>query len=686
MDDLKEADERDLNTSPTPKIPASSPPSSGGGLVVWTAAAGGLALLLLVVHALLPYARPVRVVDRAIAALQAGDTALLASEERLGWKALAESESRRRGEVEYARVIGLFDKAAALGDRQYRGLRRKLFDLGDREVRRLPRDDQKTLRELGRRQFVADKGWASLGEEDQKTIGSPDVLGDKQKIRARAIALGLPLLPQDVQLSVTGLDLTAPALAKDKKLGKIVAQAEKAGLAELAPSVQAAEQAAAAELAKLARPKRERIELGPYLKFVFTEGLKATDEKTRQKATLEQLVDDDAPTAWALRRSFGIKDLDAESRKQIEGLDYDAFVAGRRAFVEKEGRRLWSVKLKETFNPDCCSTGKVHYLGESARSLLRNDAATVALAFGPLPPKPKKDADKKDGDKKDGDDGKAAKATVEDEPEDGVHPAKRLLGSELKLSYAWGSWTLTGFARGSSDEARSRAPLEAMKGALALAGIASHSTVSGFFLLVALGVAVFWLIVGRRPRSETSGALLPVELGAAAAVLVLASLQIAFEGQVSLDDCWFTPLYLALPIWVGLRGDGESGVVAGLLMGLALVVASAVAGVPSWLQVGDALPLGEHLLATLVFVGTAVVASRLRGAAEPRVVALALPLSWLLFYAAIDRGQLAALTAYAHVLLGAAVAGAGLLVAKAGLFGRLKEARRAPAPLEPLEP
>ena len=627
--------------------------------ILWCAALPvALVSLLLTVHLLLPFGRPSATVHKALEALATGDAARLRSEERLGFQRRAEREIKRRGEAEYARVLGIFDKEAQLGDREYRRIRKLVGQLGEKEFRRLSRDDQRRVREFSHRQFVADKGWAMLSDDERKQLGAADTLADRAKTRARAIALGLPTLSEELQKAAEGQDLTSAEAAKDKKLAKIATQAERAGMEELLPALQSAEAAAVVELARLPRREQIRVESGSYVRWVVDAGLKAADDKTRARATLAQLVDEDAPEAWALRRSFGNKDLDPESRQQIASLDYDAFVAGRRAFVDQQGMRLWGKKLREIFDASCCQTTTVRYLGDSGRSLLRNATATVGLQFGPPPPKLQK--------------AKSGKAEQADEEDDDptTHPARKYLGQTVMLQYRWGSWAIVGFEAGAEDEpAQKPRPAEVAQAALgAFAGLGTG--LSGFALFCAFSLGVLLLVLWKRNGGV---AVRPAELVAAGAALALAALQIAFQGQASLDDLWLTPLYFAIPIWIGVSRGSESGFVAGFLAGVALLVASAVAGVPSWASAGgDPLLLGEHLLAALMLAGTGALAGRIKWPVE---LSAALPLVWLLFFAIIDRGQLASLSTFAHVLAACAVTAVGLLVQRTALLTRLVRVR-----------
>src|SRR5258706_14949391 len=106
---------------PDPSSPQEQ--SRPGRLIVWIAAPVVVAGMLLGAHALRPFGRPSSTVRRALEALSTGDAARLRADERLGFQRRAESEIRRRGEAEYVRILGIFDKEAQLGDREYRRVR-----------------------------------------------------------------------------------------------------------------------------------------------------------------------------------------------------------------------------------------------------------------------------------------------------------------------------------------------------------------------------------------------------------------------------------------------------------------------------------------------------------------------------------------------------------------------------------
>ena len=504
------------------------------------------------------------------------------------------------------------------------------------------------MREHSHLQFVAEKGWPLLSEEERKLLGgAAEVLGDRAKLRARAIAVGLTKLPESAQLDSVGNDLTTPEAAKDRKLGKLAAQAEKAGLAELQPALQSAEQAAQVELARLTKREREQVESGSYARWILETGLAAGDDKLRATATLAQLFDDDGPEAWALRRSFGKPSLEsgiaqADREPRVRSVRRRAArlhrAAGHATVGREAARDLQRRLLQDRHGP--LSRG-LRPLALAQRD--RDGGARVRRAAAQAP-----------------DQGRQGRSQRGRRRPD--HPARRYLGQTVVLEYRWGTWAISRFGAAAEDEAASKSRDDEMKALGALSSFGG--SFSGFVLFAAIGLTLLLVVVLKRKAGAGFAA---AELWAAGAALALAALQIAVQGQATLDDQWFTPVLLALPIWVGARHGSESGFVAGFLAGLALVVASAVAAVPSWASAGgNGLLVGEHLLAALMLAGTGALAGRTRWPLEQ----LALPLAWLLFFAVIDRSQLACATTYSHVLLGAAATGIGLLVDRLGILSR----------------
>ena len=199
-----------------------------------------------------------------------------------------------------------------------------------------------------------------------------------------------------------------------------------------------------------------------------------------------------------------------------------------------------------------------------------------------------------------------------------------------------------------------------MKKAGAMSALKDPSTMVSVVLMALFALAIVLAVALKR-----SGPAIACIEGATLALL-LGTIQSLLQGQVSLDDLLFTPIYMAIPIWIGMRRGAEAGFMSGFLLGLGLTAASALGSVASWaILAGDGINLREHLLAAMFLAITGAVSARIRW---PRELPVALPLLWLLFYVSIDRGLLCSFSFYGHVSLGAAMVAFGLLAREMGLL------------------
>ena len=278
----------------------------------------------------------------------------------------------------------------------------------------------------------------------------------------------------------------------------------------------------------------------------------------------------------------------------------------------------------------------MRWVGNSARSLIRNSAAVAVLSFGPVPASKQKDEDGKEGD--------------EDKDE---HPAKEYLGAAVLIDYVEGKWKISGFGKDPSGKLSEGV-------AASISALRSTSTIVSLVLLGLLGFAVVLAVALRRSASAIA-----VAEGATAGLL-LAVTQALVQGQVSMDDVFFTPIYMAIPIWLGMRRGAESGFMAGFVTGLGITAASALVTVGSWTIINsNELLMQEHFLATLFLALTGAAAGRLRWPAQ---LPLALPILWMLFYAGLDRSLVLTFNVYGHAVFGCAVVGLGVALLDLGIL------------------
>ncbi len=408
---------------------------------------------------------------------------------------------------------------------------------------------------------------------------------------------------------------------------------------------------------KLSRTDQSRISKASYTAYLLKAGLAAYKEKDRGLIkSAKAITEADSTEAGILQTALGLSSLKAEERKQVGDREENAFIKGKKAFINAAGMTLYTKFLKETFTEDCCSLGTVRYLGPSSRSLLRNSTAIVEMAFAEK--EEASEAEEKEKTKEEGK-GKVTAAKDEEDKKKAEEKKKKkitpkkYLGEVAIVTYKDGTWREPSFGKMPKHSKQ-------MKKAAAMAGLKDPSTIVSVVLMAMFALAIVLAIALKR-----SGPAIACIEGATLAML-LGVVQSLLQGQVSLDDLLFTPLYMATPIWLGLRRGAEAGFMAGFLMGLGLTAASALGSVASWATLaGSGLDLSEHLLAAMFLAITGAVAARIRW---PRELPVALPLVWLLFYVSVDRGLIWSFSFYGHAMLGAAMVGFGMLAREAGLL------------------
>lgn len=639
----------------SPSIPGPLPTAGGKGLleslplklIIWTGVALLLGLGLYLGQVLRPYGTPCSTVDDMLETLASADIAKLRTEERLGFKARAKSEVRSRGRAEYYRVLSLFGKARSLGKKRYWDVRRTIWQLGENVFRSQPPEMQQLIRNKSKNNWLADKAFSSLSVVDQKLVGSAATLLDRTRLEALAFTAGLDSLSADDRALIEGKDLDSEEVQSDPTLSALASRATRSGLSQLTRIASRANRAAKGEFRKLDRREQSRISKSSYTNYVFKSGLSAYKESARSLIkSKDVLIETDSTAADALKTGLGLSSLEAKDRKEIENREEKAFVKGKKAFIKTEGAKLYAKFLQETFTEGCCSVGTVRYLGPSSRSLLRNSTAIVEIDFEG------DDEEAKDEEEEEKESLTAEEKKKKEEEEKKVKP-KEYLGEVAIVSYVDGTWQKPKFGKMPKHSGQ-------MRKAGGLAGLKDPATIVSVVLM-----ALFALVIVLAVALKRSGPAITCAEGATLALL-LAAVQSLIQGQVSLDDILFTPLYMAIPIWIGIRRGAEAGFMAGFLTGLGLTAASALGSVATWAALaGSGLDLSEHLLAAMFLAVTGAVSARLRW---PKELPVAVPLLWLLFYVSIDRGLLYSFGFYGHAFLGAAVVGLGLLVRELGLL------------------
>ncbi|MDI7269069.1 MAG: hypothetical protein QME96_13855 [Myxococcota bacterium] len=184
-------------------------------------------------------------------------------------------------------------------------------------------------------------------------------------------------------------------------------------------------------------------------------------------------------------------------------------------------------------------------------------------------------------------------------------------------------------------------------------------------LLVALIVAG-WSALALRRRQGLATAR---EGAAVAAYLVLAVLQAIFQDQVQFDDYFFAPVYLAIPVWLGVAGGANQAFIGTVLGGGALFAVSAMAPFDGFVvDPGSDLPIAQQFLAVGVLAAIGVLAAALRH--RPWLAGLCVLPPWALFVRIVHPDLLRSFSPWIVMTLAAAAATAGLLLREIGLVAR----------------
>ncbi len=181
--------------------------------------------------------------------------------------------------------------------------------------------------------------------------------------------------------------------------------------------------------------------------------------------------------------------------------------------------------------------------------------------------------------------------------------------------------------------------------------------------VAAFAVLWFAVVLFLALRARDRVALSSAEALTVAGFAVLGLLQLAVREEVYLNDVLFGPLYLALPVWLGVVGGASSGFAGAVLGGGAFaIVAAAGSGASHAPSASDAL----LVLVVLSLIGiVAGLARERRG-----LVALSCAI-WLLYPAAVHLDLLWSLGTWGLTSLAVGVAAAGVWALDQRAAGRV---------------
>lgn len=558
--------------------------------------------------------------------LAAGDVDALRARRDLGQSRRMRAEVQKRGTQELERRKGLLEKAEQGGIKRYKDIDQRVRKAGEEDFRRLPPDERRRILEASQLRFQIERGFPSLPAQEQQALGNPEEMLDLEKKASLIQRLGERTLNDQERQQLAGDPSADPSLPLLRSRIAVAGEQEFRRLrgALLSQGREAWDVLPAAQ--------QQRIAQKSYLTHLYTHGRKALGKEEEPFFPSEQAFFVDEGSLAKLVRALGLATLSPQERTDVEGLpgSQDEAVQG---FVEAQGAAMLRDELRKSMAAGKFAVEGVTYRGRGPRSLLRSASAEVRFSF----------------------------------EEDAEVPARDWLPERFFLEYERGryraaaregaqdptpaQWKLleSWWKQGQTDPALQ----QAVQDLVAAAGRRLTGGVVGTDLgFVSLLGAIFWLLVKRREEG-----LITVEEGTIAAVaLLVGAVQHLGQGQISADDWLATPVYLALPAWMGVRRGPRSGFVAGLLVGGVLLLgASLFRLAPGPLALLDQVPLGEFtlwagLLASIGLLGGLT-------ARQPVAAALA-PLLWILGSALLQRDLLWSPSLHGRCALGVAFAAA----------------------------
>ncbi|MBI5488138.1 MAG: hypothetical protein HY905_12465 [Deltaproteobacteria bacterium] len=348
-------------------------------------AAGVLAAL----HVTREYSTPKATVTALMEALKGADLARLSTDKPLHFAERLDAEVVARGEAEYQRILEIYLEQKRLGAEEharrvarYQEIEAAAAQGGAAQFAALP-SDQRWQVWVGAtsREWLYGKGRGDLAERWRPYLpASPADLDDPARrdnwvvdVGCRGLTDAAAVVAQVRAGNVPATDpLAQQAVGRCRAAGDYSVREAEGRLARAmatydtydsrpgesnAPGAAAREQTKAAELGRASLSAADTTFLDENRELVSTS--------------------DPEPYYWTL----GWNLLSESQRRELGAKTYDQFLAEREKFVPREGRRLYTAFLTETFSNCDFTIEKTTFHGQFARGLLRTWWAEVKLAW-----------------------------------------------------------------------------------------------------------------------------------------------------------------------------------------------------------------------------------------------------------------------------------------------------------------
>ncbi|MBW2262597.1 MAG: hypothetical protein JRG91_11540 [Deltaproteobacteria bacterium] len=321
---------------------------------------------------------------KLVKALIAADLDTLIEDPELGFKERAERDIKQRGLEEYNQILSAFNACSTAGLEQYKTLQQTVLLRGEEAFKKLPGDQQRTIKQKSKTTWLLQNGLAALGKEGNRGIDDPAVFEDPKRATPHVTRLGLAALAAKGEENLPDAE-TLSSWTKPKTAQKaLIARVKSAGEGILEKLRKEAVSAGLKRFKSLTPRERKNISSASYRLWVVTKGVELLEEQERELVTgPEMFLETTDEEAEARRLCLLI--LPPAQKALLEGRDYDDFMAKRDDYIRSTGRERYERFLAALFRSCEYEIVKSTMSGDDSHDLLRISTAQFSLRWKECP-------------------------------------------------------------------------------------------------------------------------------------------------------------------------------------------------------------------------------------------------------------------------------------------------------------
>lgn len=375
---------------PLPPFPHAAPPPEPQGALrassqmpmrAQATVAALLGVILAVAGYTVEHEHPRSAIRHWRAVLARGDLGTLLRDERLGARGWIRGLIQEKGEADYRRVLGIYDRAAELGQAEFRRFREVVEQQGQRAYDNLPYGQQQAVSRQSHNAWVCTSGIARVAEA--AAVGNCAALWADPTPPDLLQRLGTPELDADEQALLANRAASDPAVVADATLAGLAARRTSLGERALGRIRERVEREGEREFRRLEWSDRHAIDSQSRDRFIRDRGFATLNEADRARlGNVDALFVEGS----SLPETLGLQQLAPAARAEIAGRPREDFVARHARYVEDVGARLTRALLVRTFGNAQLAIDKLYIHGGGGRDLLRRQGARAELAWTQLGP------------------------------------------------------------------------------------------------------------------------------------------------------------------------------------------------------------------------------------------------------------------------------------------------------------